>query len=608
MELRQLIDTLLRQRKLILSILVLVVGSAFLFLNFVQERYTAKAILVIDESASRLLGIEAVLSAGATLINRVDTEVEILQSPSVAIRTIEKLRLWSDDEIGLMTSTSKGVASLLLAKKSQPISAATIEQLTQNQLAKIVANLMKSLKISRQGFTSVISIEATSHSSEKAATIANAVAESYFDLQVETRTKSAQRAVEFLRARVNELAGAIIEGNQRLDEFGVEHSKELGRSAVLTESDRLRSGTAAPPPEQRIVTGQHVVPQSIAVELYRLQRDVETNRKLYDTYVARLGEVQQQVSLAMPNARIMSPAIPPHKPSFPPARILLGLAAITGLTMGIGAAMLREHIVGGFVTPEQLTAVTNLSVTAVIPHSNQDNPHDSILKSPFSAFAESIRRMRLGIENVTEGKRPSVILVTSTEPDEGKTTLAIALARAIAKSAQRTLLVDCDLRQSSMGRLMKDTSSKNLVDLILAKSMEEQFSMALGREKDSGLYLISADTTMRYASDAMLASEQFRKLIETARSQFDAIVIDSPPVGYVVDASIISRQCDVVLYVVRYAMSSQRNVVAGLRQILSGPRPPVPAVVLNGAKEMLSGYYGQKSSYYHSYTDPSTSA
>jgi capsular exopolysaccharide synthesis family protein len=607
MELRQLIDTLLRQRKLILSILVLVIGCTFLFLNFVQERYTANAILVVDESASRLLGIEAVLSAGATLINRVDTEVEILKSPSVAIRTIEKLRLWSDDEIGLVPSPSKGVASLL-AKKSQPISATAIKQLTQNQLAKVVANLTKSLKISRQGFTSVISIEATSHSPEKAATIANAVAESYFDLQIESRARSAQRAVEFLRARVNELAGAIIEGNQRLDEFVNEHSKEIGRPAVRTELGRLRNDTTGMSPEQSIAAGRDIVPQSIAVDLYRLQRDVETNRKLYDTYVARLGEVQQQVNLAMPNSRIMSPAIAPHKPSFPPSRLLLGLAAIAGLTMGIGAAMLREHIVGGFVTPEQLTAVTSLSVTAVVPHSNQDNPHDSILRSPFSAFAESIRRMRLGIENVTEGKRPSVILVTSTEPDEGKTTLAIALARAIAKSPQRTLLIDCDLRKSSLGRLMKDTSSKNLVDLILAKSMEEQFPTALGREKDSGLYLINADTAKRYASDAMLSSEQFRRLIETARSQFDAIVIDSPPVGYVVDASIISRECDVVLYVVRYAMSSQRDVVAGLRQILSGPRPPIPAVVFNGAKEMLSGYYGRKSSYYNSYTEPSTSA
>src|SRR5215213_6021809 len=89
-ELRQLIESLFRQHRLILSITGLIVAAAILFLVLVQERYTASAILVIDESQSQLLGVEAALSTGATLINRVDTEVEILNSPSVFLRTIEE--------------------------------------------------------------------------------------------------------------------------------------------------------------------------------------------------------------------------------------------------------------------------------------------------------------------------------------------------------------------------------------------------------------------------------------------------------------------------------------------------------------------------------------
>jgi capsular exopolysaccharide synthesis family protein len=604
MELRQFIESMLRQRKLILSITALIIGVAFFLISFVQEQYTAGAVLVIDESQSQLLGVEAALSAGATLINRVDTEVEILKSPSVSLRTIERLKLWNDDEFGFAPSFPRKIANIFSRTTSQPVAASTIKDLTNDHRAKLVGGLKKALKISRQGFTSVISIEATSRSADKAATIANTVAESYFDLQIETRTKSAQRAAEFLRARVNELATAIIDGNQRLDEFIREHNKELGSAEVRTELARLRDEATGIAPEQKAIAEPRAIPQNIAVGLYRLERDVETNRKLYDSYVARLGEVQQQVSLAMPNSRIMSPAIAPDKPSFPPTGIFLGVAVLIGLMLGVGSAVLREHIIGGFVTPEQLAAVTGLPVTAVIPHNNQGNPHDSILEFPFSAFAESIRRMRLGIDNVTEGKHPSVVLVTSTEPSEGKTTLAIALARAMAKSAQRTLLIDCDLRQSSVGRLMKAVSPIHFVDLLLAKSMEEEFTSALAREKDSGLYLLNSESTTRHASDVLLASEQFRKLIDIAKSRFDAIIIDSPPIGYVVDASIISRECDVVLYVIRYAVSSQRSVVAGLRQILSGPRPPVPALVLNGARELLSGHYYRKSTYNNYYSEP----
>jgi capsular exopolysaccharide synthesis family protein len=406
---------------------------------------------------------------------------------------------------------------------------------------------------------------------------------------------------------VNELANAIVEGNRRLDEFISTHASEISTAEVRAELGRLRSQTMTSVPESRTAADQAGLPQNIAVGLYRLQRDIETNRKLYDSYVARLGEVQQQANLAMPNSRLMSAAIAPHKPSFPPKRIILGLGIVLGLMFGVGAAMLREHIIGGFATPEQVTAVTGLPVTTVVPQSRQASPHDAILSSPFSEFAESVRRMRLGIENITESKRPVVVVVTSTEPNEGKTTLAIALARASAKSSQRTLLIDCDLRQSSVGRLMKDKSAISLVDLLLTPSMEEEFKHAVKKEEDSGLYLLSSDPAKRHASDVLFASEQFRKFIDTAKAQFDVIVIDSPPIGYVVDASIISRECDAVLYVIRYAVSSQRNVVAGLRQIVSGSRPPALALVLNGTKEVLSGYYYRKNPYGGYYDDPSVS-
>lgn len=264
--------------------------------------------------------------------------------------------------------------------------------------------------------------------------------------------------------------------------------------------------------------------------------------------------------------------------------------------------MLREHIVGGFASPEQLEAVTGIPITAVVPHYGDQNPQDAILRSPFSAFAESIRRLKIGIENATEGSRSRVVLITSTEPGEGKSTIAVALARAIARSHQRTLLIDCDLRHSSVGKLVNEMSPMKVVDLLLSPTMEEQFNLAVGEEKESGLFLLNADTTKQHASDVLLGSDNFRKLIEIARMQFDAIVIDSPPVGYVVDASIISRECDIVVYVIRFAAASQRNVIAGLREILNKPKSSTLAVVLNGAKEALSYRVSKYNDYYTSPT------
>jgi capsular exopolysaccharide synthesis family protein len=245
-----------------------------------------------------------------------------------------------------------------------------------------------------------------------------------------------------------------------------------------------------------------------------------------------------------------------------------------------------------------------LPVAAVIPQYEEINPQDAILKAPFSAFAESIRRLRIAVENIMNGVYPSVVLVTSSEPNEGKTTLAIALARTIAKSGRRTLLIDCDLRNSSVSERIQIVSPMTLVELLLSPLSEEHVKDALQVEKDSGLWLINSEAKKRPGSDVLLASPQFKKFMDIARSQFDVIIIDSPPIGFVVDAAVLSRDCDAVLYVTQYATTSQRDVVAGLRQILSSSKPPLPLIALNGAREVLGSHYYRKTTYdkYYSQT------
>src|SRR5215217_7049362 len=138
LELRQLIGTFTRQHKIIVLITALIIGGTLLALSVIPERYTASAMIVIDESESQLLGVEAVLSAGATLNNRVDTEAEVLKSPSVALRVIDKLRLWGDEEFGLAPSLVSAIWYFITREKSQEgVSVATIQQLTDDQRAKL---------------------------------------------------------------------------------------------------------------------------------------------------------------------------------------------------------------------------------------------------------------------------------------------------------------------------------------------------------------------------------------------------------------------------------------------------------------------------------------
>src|SRR5687768_18136545 len=99
-----------------------------------------------------------------------------------------------------------------------------------------------------------------------------------------------------------------------------------------------------------------------------------------------------------------------------------------------------------------------------------------------------------------DSSQPSVILVTSTEPEEGKTMLAVSLARAMASSGRRTLLIDCDLRKSSVQRITRTRSPTKLNDLLTSELTQEKFERALAYEKETGIYLLDADSTRRHAS------------------------------------------------------------------------------------------------------------
>ena len=339
------------------------------------------------------------------------------------------------------------------------------------------------------------------------------------------------------------------------------------------------------------------IPNEVAVNLYRLQREAESNRKLYENYSTRLGEVQQQVSLALPNTRIVAPAIVTHDPSYPPSLLIMALSSLFGLGLGTAAAIAREHLVGGFASAAQVEAVTGLSILATIPSYDKKDPHDAILDEPFSRYSESVRRLRIGVENTLAQLSSKTILVTSTEPREGKSTLAISLARAFATAGYTTLLIDGDLRHPSVDRMVGIKSPGDLIELLPYVTDKFDLSSYLGFEKRSQLRILTTSATNKQASDILVGSANFVHLLGMACAKFEYVVIDCPPIGYVVDAKIMSRFTDLVLYVVKQNSASQQDAVSGMRQIVSGTDYPPVSVVLNNALDPLGGHYYLNSRY-----------
>lgn len=398
-----------------------------------------------------------------------------------------------------------------------------------------------------------------------------------------------------LRTRVDEL-------DARLTELAEAQRAEINSALETsrTRSTELRSEL------QSVITSEDL-PSDITVDLYRLQRDASASRELYDSYLSRLRQIEQRRSLSLPDSRVVAEAILPTRPSFPPRMLILAASLIGGLGLGLGIAFLRENYIGGFMTVEQIESVTGVPVLSIMPHLEDvgDDPDSSpdrmIIDKPFSVFSESIRRLRLGIDAGLDDDKCHVVVVTSSEPNEGKSTIALALARAYSLAGKRTILVDADLRHPAIYRRVKHNAEHALADFLSGPFRPELIGDMVLRERDSGLDMILSSRASRIATDTLLGSSRFNQLVVALRGSYDVVIVDTPPIGFVVDAQLVAAQADTVIYAIRWASTSQRSVRMGLRE-LSRLEDKRVFAALNQAGDGSHYGYSYKYSYYYNNT------
>jgi capsular exopolysaccharide synthesis family protein len=195
---------------------------------------------------------------------------------------------------------------------------------------------------------------------------------------------------------------------------------------------------------------------------------------------------------------------------------------------------------------------------------------------------------------------PKVIQVTSSLPSEGKSTLAVSLALSAAASGQRVLLIDGDLRHPSTSQFFSLVNKPGLVECLASDANPEEL---LHKDPASGLYVLPAGGKTQHPPD-LLGSERMRRLVQTAASNFDYVVIDSPPIAPVVDAAVISHLVDRIIFTVAWKRTPRDAVVQALKNS-SLKLHKIAGIAFNmiNEKSMTTygryGYYGSK--YYGRY-------
>jgi len=336
------------------------------------------------------------------------------------------------------------------------------------------------------------------------------------------------------------------------------------------------------------------------VQLRALEREAEANRLLLENFLKRAKETTLQQEIQQPDARIISAATRPSAPSYPRKTLIVIVAFCGAGIIAIGFALALDQLDQGYRSLEQLENETGQPAVALIPRvtgaaKRRFTPASIVVDRPISAYAEAFRTLRTSIALSSIDAPVRVVVIASTVPGEGKSTVSTSLARQAAQDGQRVLLIDTDLRRPSIAKTMGLTPEYGLADVI---TNEVELDEAICDDPITDLKVLTAGENAPSPSE-LLNSAQFRRVLTEARNNYDLIVLDSPPMLAVSDALILARLADKRLFVVKWADTKRVSVmycVKLLARATTGPTDMVLSMV--NVRKHSTYAFGDSGSYY----------
>jgi capsular exopolysaccharide synthesis family protein len=325
--------------------------------------------------------------------------------------------------------------------------------------------------------------------------------------------------------------------------------------------------------------------------LAALERDVQTNRQLYDLFVSRFRETSATGDLQSAVARVIDPAIVPDSPVRPQKGPIILISLVVGLLLGILLALLLESldntVRSGDDVVIQLEAPLLGFLQSVRTRHRGHEIEQAYLTDFNPAFCEEVRTLRTGLVMSELDNPHKVVLVTSSVPGEGKTTVAMNLAFALAQ-LKRTCLIDADLRQLQTSKILVGEAKLPGLSNLVAGT---ETAAACVRQHESGLFYIPSGPVPPNPLE-LLSSKRFAEVMATLQESFDIILLDSPPVQLVSDAVVLAGVANTLVFVVR-ADATPHRVARGSLDLLKKSKAQLLGVVLNQLNlEKAERYYG----------------
>src|SRR5947208_7705690 len=297
----------------------------------------------------------------------------------------------------------------------------------------------------------------------------------------------------------------------------------------------------------------------LLIEHNLLKRDFDSNQQLYESLLQHLKDANVSAGLRATNIHLIDAASVPTAPVRPQRARNVAFAIAVGLALGMGMAFAKEALANSIKGAQEVESLISAPALAIVPdvssmsgyrsgffarHSDAKAKKTemvelSVLKNPGASISEAFRTLRTSIMLSTAEHPPQVLLITSSQPHEGKTSTSLNLAFTLAQMGSRVLIIDADLRKRRVGKALNLGTEKGLSGILTgAYGLEE----ALVRVEDTeGLYALSAGPNPPNPAE-LLCSMKMQDLLKRAREQFDHVILDSPPVLPITDGTIPARR------------------------------------------------------------------
>ena len=337
----------------------------------------------------------------------------------------------------------------------------------------------------------------------------------------------------------------------------------------------------------------------VEFRLRDLQREVDTNRQLYDIFFIRVKDVSETGGFEEAHARIVDRALTPAGPVKPNRRLALGIGLIFGLLLGSAVAVLLDILDNTIKTPEDVEDKLHAPLLGAVPKQklSKTGEFEQFWQNPQSIYAEAIRTIRTGVVLSGLDDPARIIVVTSTVPGEGKSTTALNLGAAMGQM-QSTLVIGADLRRPRLAKLCGLTPNhRGLSHYVSGDAALED---CIEHMEALNLHVMPAGLIPPNPLE-MISSKRFVDALKSLQDRFDRIILDSAPVHAVSDALILASYADSVIYLVKADATSATQVQKGIDSLVASNQP-LTGVVLNQFDSGKSrSYYGGKHYQYGDY-------